>query len=144
MTENAKWMKHATSQELSELVNLMLTASRHTKALVARRQLIRDRCYARARRDEAASAWRRALGSDGWIKWAGGKCPVPPSTMVLFRVPLEIARLLAGRDSGITGDIPRRADSLNWERRELDDNRSTDIVAYKVIVDARRSEVKEG
>lgn len=50
MTGNAKWMKHATSQELSELVNLMLTASRHTKALVARRQLIRDRCYARARR----------------------------------------------------------------------------------------------
>lgn len=48
----AKWMKHASAEELSELVNLMLVANRHTKALVMRRQVIRDRCYARARRSQ--------------------------------------------------------------------------------------------
>lgn len=50
MDGNAKWIKHATEAELASLAGLMLSAARHNTILVKRRQLIRDRCYARARR----------------------------------------------------------------------------------------------
>lgn len=50
MSNKAKWMRFATEAELDDLTELLLTAHRHSKELVTRRQLIRDRCYARARR----------------------------------------------------------------------------------------------
>jgi hypothetical protein len=135
------------ARQLKEEEARMLRFHRdHIRASYRQIKLIRDRAYQRARRDAEKRAWTDALG-EGWIKWVGGDCPIPPDTLVLFRVPHEITLLLEGCDPGITGDIPRRADSLNWQRTNPDPVWSTDIAAYKVIneglLSARRSREKE-
>lgn len=57
-------------------------------------------------------------GTGGWIDWAGGKRPVPPGTLVTYRLR-----------SGSTITADRRAGGLEWSHI----GGSSDIVAYKVV-----------
>lgn len=56
--------------------------------------------------------------ADGWIEWHGGECPVPPDTMVQWK--------LRGWPEEIIG--PERAGDRFWKHRSS----SGDIIAYRV------------
>lgn len=66
--------------------------------------------------DKAASGV--ANGSDGWIKWDGGKeCPVHPDTVVEVALRLDAKKLTS------------HAWKLNWEHHWWED----DVMAYRVV-----------
>lgn len=56
---------------------------------------------------------------EGWIKWLGGKCPVPEDTFVEFKVRAAPNQPLP----------PIRAGLLLWQHRRP----VTDIIAYRVV-----------
>lgn len=62
-----------------------------------------------------------ANGSDGWIKWDGGKeCPVHPDTVVEVALRLDAKKLTS------------HAWKLNWEHHWWED----DVMAYRVVQEA--------
>lgn len=74
---------------------------------------------AEAKADKAASGV--ANGSDGWIKWDGGKeCPVHPDTVVEVALRLDAKKLTS------------HAWKLNWEHHWWED----DVMAYRVVQEA--------
>lgn len=72
-------------------------------------------------RDDLISEWvdAAAADSEGWIKWSGGDCPVPPDTVVKTRLRFQ------GKDDGSFDE----AKSLRWTH----DGGSVDVVAYRVV-----------
>lgn len=70
---------------------------------------------------------------DGWVKWSGGGCPVPPHALVQFRTASELDRPQTSISEDEGG---RRADTLRWEwtkssiRGSIGDD---DIAAYRVM-----------
>lgn len=66
-------------------------------------------------------------GSDGWIEWKGGECPVPPKTFVEVRLRF------------VEKDVERGpADAFDWTRRD-DDHPPIDITAYRIVPPAEAS-----
>lgn len=60
-------------------------------------------------------------GSDGWIPWEGGECPVDPTIRVEYQV----------RDGYV---YERVAGKLRWyHSHAFSDFREDDIIAYKVV-----------
>jgi hypothetical protein len=60
------------------------------------------------------------MSNDGWIEHDGMGCPVPPKTMVNWRI--------ADRSED-DDDMKRPADRLYWGRNAGDGN----IIAYRVV-----------
>lgn len=66
-------------------------------------------------------------GSDGWIEWGGGECPVETGTLVDVRY----------RDGKGCGSVPANVDSEGWRDADSDywrkDGFENDIVAYRIV-----------
>lgn len=88
------------------------------------------------RAEEAAKAETEArieadLRAAGWIEWTGGKCPVPPDTMVHFRVESEIKTMRDGCEPSLSEDAEgRAASSLRWTWK---DGSMDNIAAYRIV-----------
>ncbi|MEN6403051.1 MAG: hypothetical protein ABFD94_13990, partial [Armatimonadia bacterium] len=54
---------------------------------------------------------------DGWIKWEGGSCPVPPDTLIDVRT------------RGTAGPYRFRAYQIGWRQT----GSRTDLVAYRIV-----------
>ena len=61
------------------------------------------------------------IADDGWIKWEGGECPVPPYTQVMIKFR-----------SGKETNRPDEADVYYWNH----DGDSCDIIAYRIVTSA--------
>lgn len=66
---------------------------------------------------------------EGWIKFEGGACPVPPDTKVRYRTAFEVAN----PGIPISEDDNREASSIRWEWRNPPSTPDDNIVAYRVV-----------
>ncbi|MGR3783099.1 MAG: hypothetical protein ACU0DT_17775 [Albimonas sp.] len=75
---------------------------------------------------EAAPVLDAEAGEDGWIPWEGGKCPVPPETVVDIK---------CRADAGPGPTAVSLADHSFWGRGPHPD--ASDIIAYRLYKEPR-------
>lgn len=75
--------------------------------------------YTQSRINEQYTGSR--IKDDGWIEWHGGKCPVPPDTMVECKWP--------DAPFGLT----KTAGEFRWSASFYDSNKGSDITTYRVV-----------
>ena len=99
---------------------------RHDEAILHLRSLTRGRSEAIAKAEAILAAPQPA--DDGWIPWAGGKCPVPNGTVVDVKYRDEyVGRGLPANESVDAAEDD--AGPAYWRA----DGMSNDIIAYRVV-----------